>query len=224
MEEENFSLITRRNYIRDLHMLFAFALSRNWTAMNPVKAIAKPSEIEGEPTILSAEELRKLLCVAENEVRVGLVLKAFAGLRTSELLRLDWKEIRETQLIVVGTKAKTRQRRVVTLSENLRTWLAPHRQAAGKVIPTSARSWHDSVRRFVHIAGIELPKNALRHSFCSYHLAKHKNENLTAAEAGNTPAMIYRHYRALVTEKEATEYWLIQPPAEGNIVTFESAA
>jgi hypothetical protein len=36
-----------------------------------------------------------------------------------------------------------------------------------------------------------LPPNFARHSFCSYHYALHRNENLTAAEAGNSPNVIF---------------------------------
>lgn len=44
--------------------------------------------------------------------------------------------------------------------------------------------------------------NALRHSFCSYWLAVTKNSATTAHEAGNSPAMIHRHYHALSTEAD----------------------
>jgi len=54
------------------------------------------------------------------------------------------------------------------------------------------------------------PKNVLRHSFCSYHLADRKDENLTAVEAGNSPAMIFNHYRALIRrEEDITAFWAL---------------
>ena len=57
-------------------------------------------------------------------------------------------------------------------------------------------------------AGIKpWPQNAMRHSFGSYFYAKTKNENLTAAEMGNSPAMVFRHYRALVRSEEVEKYW-----------------
>lgn len=42
------------------------------------------------------------------------------------------------------------------------------------------------------------PQDAMRHSFASYHLAKHRNENHTAQESGNSSQAIYSHYRELV--------------------------
>ena len=54
-------------------------------------------------------------------------------------------------------------------------------------------------------AGLKLSRkaNGLRHSFCSYHLVHHANENLTGAMAGNSPAMIHSFYKGLATKAEA---------------------
>ena len=55
-------------------------------------------------------------------VAIGL----FAGLRRSELCALEWSEIdRKARTIEVkGVKAKTRQRRIVSISDTLSAWLA----------------------------------------------------------------------------------------------------
>jgi hypothetical protein len=54
-------------------------------------------------------------------------------------------------------------------------------------------------------------------------LATHKNEALTAAEMGNSPAVIFHHYRALVTPEAAEKYWKLMPETESdaqNMVEF----
>jgi hypothetical protein len=53
--------------------------------------------------------------------------------------------------------------------------------------------------------------NALRHSFISYFYAATHDENRVAANAGNSPAMVHRHYRALTTKEDAERYFAIQP-------------
>jgi hypothetical protein len=53
--------------------------------------------------------------------------------------------------------------------------------------------------------------NALRHSFISYRVAQTKNVNEVALEAGNSPDMIFQHYRELVTPKAAGEWFGIRP-------------
>jgi hypothetical protein len=58
---------------------------------------------------------------------------------------------------------------------------------------------------------VEWKHNALRHSFCSYRLAKVKSAAEVALEAGNSPQMIFQHYRELVTEKGAENWFGITP-------------
>ena len=53
--------------------------------------------------------------------------------------------------------------------------------------------------------------NALRHSFISYRLAIIKNVHQVSLEAGNSPQMVFAHYRQLVTETQATEWFGIVP-------------
>jgi hypothetical protein len=57
-------------------------------------------------------------------------------------------------------------------------------------------------------------RNGLRHSFCSYRLAVTHDPARVATEAGNSPNMIHRHYKALVTEKEGHEWFSIVPPTD----------
>ena len=45
-------------------------------------------------------------------------------------------------------------------------------------------------------AGVEWKHNALRHSFISYRVADIKNVDEVALEAGNSPDIIFQHYRA----------------------------
>ena len=57
----------------------------------------------------------------------------------------------------------------------------------------------------------------MRHSFCSYRMAEVKNAAQVALEAGNSPRMIFEHYRELVTEDEAKEWFGIGPKAAANV-------
>jgi integrase len=149
----------------------------------------------------------------------------FAGLRTSELAALDWQDVHLTgkqQFIeVAARKAKTRQRRIVSISDNLSSWLKPVARVAGPVVPDRYRERHERLQTFAKLT--PWPRNILRHSFGSYHLAFHKNEALTAAEMGNSPAVIFQHYRALVTPEAAEKFWKLIPETESdgqNVVEF----
>ena len=62
-------------------------------------------------------------------------------------------------------------------------------------------------------ANMEWKRNALRHSFVSYRLAQTQNAAQVSLEAGNSPAMVFRHYRELVTPAAAAAWWAIAPKA-----------
>ena len=54
-------------------------------------------------------------------------------------------------------------------------------------------------------------QNALRHSFISYRLAVIQNENQVAMESGNSPVMIHKHYKQLVSSAVGAKWFGIRP-------------
>jgi len=58
--------------------------------------------------------------------------------------------------------------------------------------------------------------NALRHSFISYRVADIQNVAQVALEAGNSPQMIFQHYRELVRPAEAKAWFAIAPKDRKN--------
>ena len=57
--------------------------------------------------------------------------------------------------------------------------------------------------------------NALRHSFISYRVADIQNVAQVALEAGNSPQMIFKHYRELVRPDAAKAWFAIAPVGKG---------
>jgi site-specific recombinase XerD len=147
---------------------------------------------------------------------------AFAGLRRSEIER-DWAQVDfEAGLIEVKARhSKTARRRFVTMQANLRAWLPPYRTQRGPVCPDNLRKRIDVDREKAQIQE-GWPPNALRHSFGSYHLAHFKDAAALALQMGNSPEVIFRHYRELVKPKEAARYWQIKPSASADrkVVAF----
>jgi integrase len=191
-----------------------YAVRRGYLAANPVKAIDKVRAPDDPPEIFAPVELARILAAAPVTLLPTLVLGAFAGLRTSELLRLDWTEVDLARgfVHVAARKTKSARRRLVKILPNLAAWLEPYAAATGKVYVGSNDRYHAAVAALVATLGLEWRKNALRHSFASFHLAKFEDAAGLALQLGHTSTkLIFENYRELVRPEEAELYWSIVP-------------
>jgi integrase len=209
------SPITRNNFRRALIVAFNFARANKFCIDNPARETAKAKETRLRPQILTVDQLAMLLERAKPELMPFVAIGAFAGLRRAELERLEWNEVDlESMLIEVpASKAKGASERFVKIEPNLAQWLEPHAQPRGHVAPLNYRELLDEAR---YASGItRWPKNALRHSFASYHLAKFNDAAALSLQLGHTsPHLVFKHYRQLVRPKEAERYWQIAPQAD----------
>ena len=98
------------------------------------------------------------------------------------------------------------------MQDNLRAWLELSK-GKGKIWKGSLGQLFEEQNQTAQNAGVTWKDNALRHSFCSYRLAVTKDAAKVAFEAGNSATMIHRHYKALVPEQTAREWFAIMPPA-----------
>ncbi len=208
-----------------LGTLFSFARRQGYAERNPIEDVERAKERSGEIGILTVAQTARLLESASAETLPYWSIGAFAGLRSAELERLDWAEVDlEAGLIEVkAAKAKTGSRRLIPISDNLREWLMAHAKASGPVLPIGARKKLEADR---DRAGMRenWPQNALRHSFGSYRLPVIGDTARLALEMGNSPSIVFRHYRELVRPKDAAAFWKIAPARDGKVVSISRAA
>lgn len=130
-------------------------------------------------------EATALLAASEElggKVAAFVAVGMFARLRTAELLQLDWRQIDldAGTIEVASSISKTRDHRYVTISPNLAAWLRLHRRESGPLRPAAWR-WHrDAAKRKAKLD--KWPDNGMRHSFGSYHFARHNNAALTGGD------------------------------------------
>ena len=169
------------------------------------------NEIEAV-TIYTPEEMGTLLSSAPLSILPYLAIGAFAGLRSAEICRLNWEDVKlERGFIECDAQmTKTRSRRLVPISENLRAWLEPVRRPCGRVV--QYQKLHQALGRFHQRIDFEWKRNALRHSYISYRLALMPDTARVALECGNSPDVIFKHYRELVEPEQATKWFELRPP------------
>jgi len=205
---------TKNNFRGLVVSLFKFAKGHGYLPSGlptAAKDLSKAKEQSSDIGILTPEEMGTFLKGASERLLPLLAIGGFAGLRTSEIFRLNWEEIDfdQNHIEIKSGKAKTAQRRLVPLLKNLKVWIRDYRGYSGPVCST--REIETERRELATALEIEWPNNALRHSYASYRLAATDDAQKVSSEMGNSPGMIFRNYRKVVTKKQAKEWFSIVP-------------
>lgn len=148
------------------------------------------------------------------DLRGGMALGWWAGVRPDELLRLDWSAVdcKRQTVLISGAVAKTRRERVLHgLPDNLWEWVAAYGRKSGRVVPANKRNFAEHRRRAVAEVGLEWPRDCARHSFATH--AYWRGYEWAAAILGHEsgPRVFFGHYRGLATEEDAGMYWAVRP-------------
>jgi len=234
--------ITIKNKRTYFQGAFGWWEQQGWLTENPMKRVESPQIKDKEPEILSVSETRALFRANEKidpEICGLLALGAFAGMRSSAIARIDYAEIDFKQGGILTPAEKTKKKRrqwIEDLPENLWAWLKKtpagafsmthrqmlHRRAqafkrAGLLVEADDISRENEKRErngqpILDIKPKCPPKNALRHSFVTYHVALHRNPGKTALIVSHRDQdCLYRHYLGIANQKDAKRYFEIFP-------------
>ena len=244
--------LTSRNDARRLIItMFNWARRRGYLPRDretEAKWLDKP-RIKPKPiAIFTPGEMRELLEASDGQARLGLALGAFTGIRSAELLRLQWENFNwEEGVIDLGVdQTKTASRRLAPIHEALKRWIEPYVKDSGPVFSYSlsvclAEAFATAAKKATKVRQKSDPDapplrwkiNGLRHSYASYRVAETEDVARVSLEMGNSPQKIFSNYRKVVTKARAMEWFSIlpggvaQPPEEGTsekIVQFRAVA
>jgi integrase len=214
---------TRNHYRAAIRQFLQWAVRKDYLPvthrLGEAEGLRPEHANTAEVSFYTPGELKALLVNANDTLRPLIAFGALAGLRTAEMLRLDWADVWRVprHIEITAGKSKTRQRRLVEVCPALAAWLKPFRPfAKGKLWSFHKISFQRNLTELCERAKVPRKANGLRHAFCTYHFALHGNENLTAQQAGNSPAMIHAHYKGLATKKEARALFAIKPARTSN--------
>jgi integrase len=214
--------------------LFSFTVEEGFCRENPVAKIDFIKTTQAAPGVVRADDIAAVLrCAREHfaDILPALVIQAWAGLRTAEVERLQWEDVRiEDRFIEVNAAAaKNNARRPVHIEDNLALWLVALRQPSGAIVRKDYNRRIGKLRRMlaVQTPSVALPHNGLRHSFGTYHCAHHDSTHATADQMGNSPAVVKAHYRAVASKADAARWFAVTPAsldAAPAVVPFSTAA
>ena len=220
-KQKTWNSTTQATHIRNLSVLFNFAIKRGFAALNPFDHVQRPKRPAGNSStkVLTVEQTIKLLqCAYQNGYKpecASLVLVLFCGVRVDEVDRITWEQVKldGEKPVVVLDETKANRRRVNPIPDNALAWLV-ELKAAGKVTPGNYEGRMRYLRKKSK-AGVK--QNAARISFASYHVAMFEDPAKTSMLLGHqNPALLWNTYRALVTKEEAQRYWQITPDYDGE--------
>ena len=203
LSETGTSICNRNRIMTGLRFLFRVTLRRLDLAAE-IYHIREPQKI---PLVMSADETRRLLGVADNiKVRTMLSLGYGCGLRAGEVVRLKVKHIDSAQKIIRVEQSKGRKDRNVMLSPEmldlLRQWwkARPPRDNAGTPVeerwlfpgrmrgqPMTTRQLNRLFHETAEAAGIRksVTLHALRHSFATHLLERGTDIRIIQALLGH---------------------------------------
>ncbi len=223
---------TRGAYLAILSSIWQLAIDRKLAGFNPASEARKqlpPAEVE-QPTFFSVEECRKLLAVAwqhgNRAEALFFVVGLLTGIRLAERARLQYEDFRLDEpapyINVPAGKAKTRRQRAVYLqgthADIIRAFLPAGAAPADCIAPyggnetTQRGSAYATQTAFAKAAGVEFPRNVLRHTAATYLCAHLESMGKAALILGHSEDILTRHYRALVTKAEADKFFALTLP------------
>ena len=201
-----------------LSTFFKFAFHRGWIAENPILKVPhhRIRKRRGGAQTLTIEQVQTLMEHFET-YQGGIwipyfALCLFAGIRPGvphgEITKLKPDAVNlDTGIIhITGEVSKIREPRKITIQPNLAAWL---RAYPLDKFPIVLGNFKKRRQKFAKEFG--LTHDVLRHTFISMFVAKFRSIGEAAIQAGNSEAIIRKHYLDLKSPEEAEAFFNIRP-------------
>lgn len=221
----------RRGY---LSTIFKYCLSKKHVAEDVILEVPKfkVKKARGTADTLSAQEADEFMHWLESykgpENKDGTfwgkpgcmvpyyALTLFAGIRPDwkdgEIKKLQAKDFRfDTGVIIIEPEAsKVNEKRTIKMQPNLVKWLKKYPIEEYPIIPTRRFRdlWVDvrEKRKLTH--------DVMHHTFISMTVGAFRSVGDASLQAGNSEAVIRKHYLDLKSVEEADQFWRIVPEGE----------
>lgn len=222
--------VSRNTYRKRIVSVWRWAQKRGYLprdAKTEAEQTERARETAPEIGIINSATWAKVLELARvkaPELLATAIAAGFCGLRRNEIHAQTWEDVNLKEKFLRVSKAKrgTPARRLVPLSDAAVEWFlmctGEHKGAIGDGLTV------DKFRKLAREAKIDLPENCFRHGFISHRVARTGNVSETSLEAGNSPQIIHRHYRELVTKVEGEAWFTVTPAKLAQLTGMDGKA
>ncbi len=223
---------TCKNQLENLRRWCRMAVKEGMMDRDPLANYKMKDPGREEVQILKANEVAKLVLAAVRiRTRDGaapalawIMFGCFAGLRTSEIRRLTWEDIdlegREILVKSRKTQRFDRSKRYVEilgpLYDYCKTFIENgHTGHVTGLAYKSERSFSKYQKGLQELAKVDVPHNACRHTFGSFHLKRYQKSEKTAFQMGHSELETLQvHYKEAVKKQSQEKFWAIGNPKE----------
>ena len=174
-------------------------------------------------------DVKRIMKTAKPDLVPYLALGMFGGLRSTEILKLRWRDV-DFELAEVRVnvgQSKVKGRRIVHMQSSLGQFLVPFRGKSKEfVVPYRQENLQRWTRNLFKELEIKTIHQGARHSFAMYHLASHSLDE-TMEELGYTEsAPLHKYYRGLTNRRreQAEKYFSIAPLNQADIIPISKKA
>jgi integrase len=215
--------VSRNTYRKRIVSVWRWAQKRGYlprdtkTEAEQTERAREDAPVIGIVNVATWQKFIELIRAKDPELISVAAIAGFCGLRRVEIHGQTWEDINLEEKFLRVTKGKrgTPARRLVPLCPAAIEWLMLCPDRTG---PICIGMGLDRARKLAREArpAIELPDNCFRHGFISHRVAEIGNIPEVSIEAGNSPQIINRHYRELVTKAEGVAWFAARPGAAGE--------
>jgi integrase len=236
---------SRAMHQRNLRAFWKWASSkpRQWADMEVVASLEKVrTSNDSDISILSPDDVKALMQSAEAEspaAAAAYALAVFAGIRMTELSKLKWSAVGDSEIEIGKAISKKQSRRLIPICPTLRAWINATRPKdnQGTICPLN---WSDVSKSIRRRAGWDVaarllenpptptrgewPTNAPRHTCASVQIAIGTSTSDLTFKFGHSGGdeLLRKHYVARLSKESALEILSIGP--KGSSIPIISAA
>ena len=215
-EKENPNILSRyttHNYYNTLVAVLNNAVREELIETNPASKVSAEEKkmitpTSNERTYLSLEELQSLIdtkCGNEN-VKRAFLFACYTGLRYSDIVTLQWEDIKKDgeRMFIQKTMIKTRQSITIPIGKSAASYLPPRKKGGSVFSLPLINSVSNTLKTWAKKAKIKknVSFHVSRHTFATSLLTKGADLYTVSKLLGHTDIAITQVYAEIVNQKK----------------------